>query len=476
MPRRVGLFAFVLAVVSVPAVGRAEHKYLLSVAPAAVPTPLLKYQLLPDPRDLKPGNAATLYYRTESLFVENPDLLKELRSEEFHNYATTPLKDLPLAQVEGTVNSARYYVRELELASRCRDLDWQIGDREEGIALIIPDVQGFRMLGNLLAVKARVHIAKKEYDEAVRAMRYGYTLGRHLGRGPTLIHSLVGLAIVGMMDNQLDSLIQQPDAPNLYWALRTLPRPLFDHRPILLEESQWMERMWPFLARVDKGILTVEETQAGVAMVDKRVQEFGLRRPPLHHQARAAAIAAMHGASKTWLVENGYRKEMVEAMNPVQAVTLATYKQYRQGYDEWLVWALAGESDSHPGMKAARDKANAAGATFDRLFFGNLLQGLFDGGVIPAVRKIEETGLRSERRHTGLAIIEALRLHAAKTGKWPETLVDITAVPVPVDPVTRKPWDFKKDGDVVTLTSPLADGEKATSNTHFIFRVALREK
>jgi hypothetical protein len=82
-----------------------------------------------------------------------------------------------------------------------------------------------------------------------------------------------------------------------------------------------------------------------------------------------------------------------------------------------------------------------------------------------------------ERRHVGLATIEALRAQAAENGgTWPNSLDEVKVLPVPVDPITRKPWDFKREGDWVTLTSPLTDGEKPTSTSHFTYRVELRGK
>ena len=38
---------------------------------------------------------------------------------------------------------------------------------------------------------------------------------------------MVGAAIAYVMDAVLEELLKQPGAPNLYWALTTLPRPYF---------------------------------------------------------------------------------------------------------------------------------------------------------------------------------------------------------------------------------------------------------
>ena len=55
-------------------------------------------------------------------------------------------------------------------------------------------------------------------------------MARHAGEAPTLINALVGMAICGIMNNELMQFIQQPGAPNMYWPLTDLPQPLIDPR------------------------------------------------------------------------------------------------------------------------------------------------------------------------------------------------------------------------------------------------------
>src|SRR5438874_10736420 len=54
----------------------------LKIRPAAAPVPALKYRLLPEARDLKPGNAVILYYRSFSPEwqgnAKSPELWKNL--------------------------------------------------------------------------------------------------------------------------------------------------------------------------------------------------------------------------------------------------------------------------------------------------------------------------------------------------------------------------------------------------------------
>ena len=156
----------------------------IAVGPAAVPKPSLKYRLIPDRRDLTPGNAAALYYRAMASFVENSALLQEIRKEYWSEWLDTPPKDLPMDEVRDKLHMARNLLHEIDLAARCKDCDWQIEDRPEGLGLLLPEVQGFRNVATVLAVKARYEIAQGKWDEACQTLQTGYAAGAPPRPGP----------------------------------------------------------------------------------------------------------------------------------------------------------------------------------------------------------------------------------------------------------------------------------------------------
>ncbi len=65
--------------------------------------------------------------------------------------------------------------------------------------------------------------------------------------------------------------------------------------------------------------------------------------------------------------------------------------------------------------------------------------------------------MRLERQLNALQAIEAIRMHAAQTGKLPATLEEITIVPVPLNPVTEKPFVYRLDGETAILELPFSD-------------------
>jgi hypothetical protein len=74
--------------------------------------------------------------------------------------------------------------------------------------------------------------------------------------------------------------------------------------------------------------------------------------------------------------------------------------------------------------------------------------------TVPAMEKTYHAVARLDRRVAGLTAVEAVRLHAAGAGgKAPAALADVTAVPVPADPFTSRPFGYEARADGFTLTA-----------------------
>jgi hypothetical protein len=475
------LLVYTVAVPFAHADARPGDPIRLVVSPAAAPKPSLKYRLISDRRDLTPGNAATLYYRAMASFVENSQLLKEIGEQYWSDWLETPVKDLPMEQVGEKLGQARRLLHEVELASRCKDCDWQIEDRSEGVGLLLPEVQGFRYVAVVLAVRARYEIAQGKWDEAARTLQTGYAVGRHMGKGPTFIHILVGGAITRMMDEQVEAWVQQPDSPNLYWALTDLPRPFLDPELAVEQESRMIDRMIPWIKRLDGPPMSAAEVGAAAAEMRKTVEaitkDFGLVPPSeLSKISQAFFLVQGYGEAKRGLLaRDRFTAEQVEAMPEFQVVCLYAYLEYRDSLDETLKWINAPNGLRHPGFKKSAEKFKQALTRLDRMFFGGALGPLSDiGGAIGATYvKVYTVVGRTDRRIAALECVEALRLYAAQNGKWPAALADVTDVPVPTDPVTGKPFEYRVQENkavvaVPSITPGKSDGLDAVSYEVFL--------
>src|SRR5437588_653687 len=80
-------------------------------------------------------------------------------------------------------------------------VEWGITERlrADGIGALLPELQRMREAGRLLSLRARLQMAQGHFGDAVGSLETGLTLGRHIGEGPTLISSLVGIAIGQIM-------------------------------------------------------------------------------------------------------------------------------------------------------------------------------------------------------------------------------------------------------------------------------------
>ena len=72
--------------------------------------------------------------------------------------------------------------------------------------------------------------------------------------------------------------------------------------------------------------------------------------------------------------------------------------------------------------------------------------------LLPAVTNAVAAGSRSEVMTAANRVIEAIRMHAAANGgKLPQSLAEITVVPVPNHPQFGTPFPYRLEGDKAIL-------------------------
>ena len=225
----------------------------ITVSPAKFPYPLLKYRFNIYSTELESGNAAPLYSQAwaeyEKIYAraeknwyasnEYFALKKSGASEEKilrELFRVVPLKPawpycwpksvLPDEEAKFHKSMAPVY-QLLEKASRMRDADWSYSMEYKGIATALDHVNNIRGLARYLGGKADWEIRNGKYEDAVKTLRIGIAMGNHVAKAnfPTLVGMLVGIAIQGVMQDQIMALAAQPDAPNLYPALTQIILP-----------------------------------------------------------------------------------------------------------------------------------------------------------------------------------------------------------------------------------------------------------
>jgi hypothetical protein len=95
--------------------------------------------------------------------------------------------------------------------------------------------------------------------------------------------------------------------------------------------------------------------------------------------------------------------------------------------------------------------------------------------MVPAMEKVMFAGARLDRKIAALRCVEALRLHAAAKGGWPEKLEDVTEVPIPDDPVTGKPYRYRAEGDRFILSAPAPANEPEHAGNSIRYEITLKK-
>jgi hypothetical protein len=411
----------------VPKAPPAEMLIRLSVQPAAAPRPALRYLLLPEIAELEPGNPVAGYLRV--------------------------LLDQDFSTQEETFGPAA--LRQVDRAARLDKPDWQLLPKlkTDGISLLLPDLQKMRALAAALQSRFREEVAQHRYDDALTTAKTMFALARHTGEHPTLIGSLVGIAIAYITIAPLEELLEQPGVPNLYWALTDLPAPL-----VSIQSGLAGERI---LMRGELRDLKDKEpmTEAQIAKVMEHIEMIRKFEPDRSRTTTKQWVLVRARdpqkleAARNRLVDAGHSAETLAKFPAQQVILLDELREFEVRRDnaskvaklpawQYEQWMAKHPAPKEPSLLSAFEIANF---------------------------KVHLAQARLEQRIALLRHVEAIRMFAAEhDGRLPSTLDDIE-VPLPIDPMTGKPFKYAKDGEVAHLrgTCPKGHEQNPAFNLHY---------
>ncbi len=403
----------------------------LTVRPMASPKPALRYTLLPELKELTPGNPI-------------PNYVKCLLDQDFSS---------------GTETLHSSALRQADRAARMDKPDWQIllKVKTDGVSLLLPDVQKVRTLAAGLKDRFHDEAVQRRFDDGFVTAKSMFAMSRHMGEHPTLIGDLVGIAIAFIAIGPLEEMLEQPGCPNLYWALTNLPRPLVPldrgvegERALIQGELRLLDDTAPMSAdqlkklndHIDVLLALDSKPIKGVrGWLDERIKDEKL-------------VQAARGR----LVEYGIAEERVRQFPAEQILLLDEKREYEVLRDDIM------KIMNLPLWQAEKlgiwDKPIPRAGEPNKPLFGF---------VLPAIHKVRCAQARLDQRVALLRHVEALRIYAAAhDGKLPAKLSDLT-VPVPDDPVTGKPFRYEVAGNTAHLRgSPPRGQEKFPAyNVHY---------
>ena len=222
----------------------------LLVDPAPEPFPALRYGLLIPSEARKAGNAAPIYLRL--VHERNDEWRKQLGSGS-ETFLDVPFDAMSIPEAEKFLDRFASVTEQLSAAARRTDCQWEyVLEGQDPLLISLNDSQSMRAYARLLCIKARYEIRGGKFDQAVSTMQDNLALARHVANGPFIVSRLIGVTISSITLDRVQELLQQPGAPNLYWALASLPRPLIAFDGALVMERQLLELKFPELADLDR--------------------------------------------------------------------------------------------------------------------------------------------------------------------------------------------------------------------------------
>jgi len=426
----------------------------MTIRPAAAPVPALKYEFLPEYRDQISENAVVHYHRAGLLAGKR---LQFGPDDPPAKWLETPAKDLPKQEVRLFIDREKNVFRELELAARCDHCDWQLRERirTDSLGFLLPDIQQLREFALLLRLRASLEIADGRFADAVHTLRVGFAMAKHANQSPSLIAALVGIAIANQMADQVEALLQASGAPNLYWALTDLHRPFIDLRmPAQSERMIVSSLVSPLL----EGGSDARTTPLSIQQIQERLEHFMGTPPYQRTEFRLFLIAVTAKAypeAKRFLLSQGLSAETVEAMPHIQVVFLFSLAEYDRLLDEMMKWQGLPYWQARPGLEKSMDAVRE-----DKIKAGDLERIPLAAYLLPAMQRVFLASSQLDRKLAALRCIEAIRLYAAgHDGKLPAALNEITEVPLPIDPVTGKDFEYKMADGKAVLSAPPPPGE-----------------
>ncbi len=315
----------------------------LSLHPAQPPAAALEYPLLPRFIDQHPGNAATLYIKVTTLLADRKH--PQEYWDKIDKWCEMPLADLPRGEVANLLVDYTTILDMVRMASRREQCDWgpPVHETTDIFGILIPEIGHLRNVGHLIALKARFQMAEGHTAEALETLQTGYALARQTADCPFLVCSLVGIAVANIMDQQVETLIQTSNCPNLYWSLTALPDPLVDLHPALALEADSLLLAFPELRDVERAHHSEEEWNAILAEFARRFKQLADVSDSSWSSLGTTAFMTARAAlrlpkAKDDLVAGGRSRSAVDAMPVAQVILLDGVKVYKQTRDDMFKW------------------------------------------------------------------------------------------------------------------------------------------
>ena len=412
----------------------------------AIETPILKYRLFPIESELHDGNAAPILLR---LTWDNTRWMTEV-APKLSEWETRPLDAPEWKEFETLRVFPDQFYQEIKRAAHRREAHWEypIHETQSPYQILLPDVQELRVfLKHGLAAHIRYHLTRGELDQAREGILVGLANARHLAETPFYVNQLSAIAYDDSMLNQAALLISQPDSPNLYWALSTLPEMLTDVEHAARLEGHLFEMTFPAARDLDRPRPAEEWKKMARQLVESLVEMGELEVPKVGGDlalelAIRSTVKKKARPAVTELL--GIPAEKVAAMSDEEA-GIRWYTHLRMSLDQHAaaIYSLP-PREAWPEFRRLQVEAQS---------FSDATGNKHWTYITPRSVYLASGGVK--RQIASLRILEAVRHYmATHAEKFPTTLNEIEGLSIPLDPLTDLPFEWQTEGQTATLKAP----------------------
>ncbi|MGI9519958.1 MAG: hypothetical protein ACR2NP_23085 [Pirellulaceae bacterium] len=481
------LIAFVWcpAIVSAQSANKEElnedQLHEITITPAAPARPALQYRLYPDRLKMIDRNAALYYHRAvRSMQATNAQIQRHNQKrpggipdlyDDYDAWMRVPLSEMPVDDMREWLVLFQDVIDEVERAALSRNCEWGIlpdrGEDIDWVMLQLEEIQYMRSINRMLGVAIRLAAHEGDFEKVTRYLQMGYKIANDVATCGTLVSGLVGVACANVMNEQLVMLVQLDGSPNFYWPLVDLPDPICDMRSgARVEMGMLSSSASPFRLMQDplNQSLSAAGWREALSSDTEKMESYGVGAPLA---GVGFFVIRAYPVARQALLDAGFDRAQVDRMPVIQVVAAQQQRMNDMLTDEVLKTLhlpyaeMLEQLDQYEGFLETSSMVYPPSTKTNLLPFFELLW--------PALPNVLHAEARTTRHMAALRTIEAIRAHAADTGVLPESLQEIEVVPVPNNPATGQPFEYRLNRDGAEL---LDYGFAKYSWNHFQIRLA----